>query len=779
MRGSNVPAWFVNQTVDSLANLTNNSMYKKDGRTAFAEGEWTTFGTSDQMWHARQVVGNMFPAIAWQELEYWARTQRSDGQIHHDFNYMADTSQKDRLVDWDDTEHADYRSVDKWVDLNAGFIVSVYETYQQTGDADRLEYFWPYMKKAGQRIFDQVDEYGSADYPYTFDDSENSYDAGGDPNAFNASLSAVAYEVMARLADKRDDAELAARYDSAFDQVKESYRQRYLNGNFPTGRISESYFAGQWLSLSMRLGEIWTADETDQVLSDLDGYYHPLYWGLGYTRGTYDEWTPYLLAHYGGLLLNTRRADQFVAMQKDSYDRQFGDRDNVFNMPLDILPEVDEPDYAATAISGDKQYISTPTIWRNYNDVIGYKRDQSSGDLWVQPQLLPEMDHTLTDGTFVSPQGYGTISYRESGDTFQNQQITVTSDEPMRVSDLHLHDYLGAKKSITVTVDGRPVSFTRHGSGYAKELVVRYDGQIGPEGVRITVTGDPGAPLPATPDEPDGTDVPPGPAHKNPYTGIDAEDFDATGGVQTATSDGTSYVTETDDQDYVRYDSVGFGDGAQALDLRVRTTKASHLELALGSVSGNAIAEIPVPDTGGAWDTVRFTLPEPVGDTQNLVLRFRSNDGDSSDLMDLDRITFLPVGFDSMLDRTAWTATASRNSAAAGAAFDNDGTTRWNSSYQTGSEWYLLDLGSVQTFDRIVLDDSTKSPEDYPRGYAVSVSTDGTTFGEPVATGTGSSGETVIELPPQEARYIRISQTGAEPTKYWSIEELYVYDDAS
>ena len=35
---------------------------------------------------------------------------------------------------WDDTEHSDYQDIDKWVDLNCGFIISVYETFTATNN---------------------------------------------------------------------------------------------------------------------------------------------------------------------------------------------------------------------------------------------------------------------------------------------------------------------------------------------------------------------------------------------------------------------------------------------------------------------------------------------------------------------------------------------------------------------------------------------------------------------------------------------------------------------
>ena len=432
MRDSNLPDWFRNQIQNTLVNISNNSMYKKDGRVAYSEGQWTCFGTMDQMWQARQVIAQFIPFFAWRELEYWARTQRNDGQIHHDFNTAVENkADRAELVDWDYTEHPDYRNVDKWVDLNCGLIISVYETMQVAGNPSTdgiilgkdpipegttmLDYFWPYLKKAGDRILKQVELYGNKTYPYTFDNSENSYDAGGNPNPYNASVSAVAYKIMARLADEMGETEEAAKYTTAYNTVTDSFAKRYLSNNFPEDkRVSESFLTGQWLSLHLKLGQIWTDEQTDYALSELDSFYHPYYWGMGTLKGTYNEWTPYTLMHYGGLLLQTRRENIFEAMQRDSYNRQYTDRNKVFNHPLDILPAVNTPNYAATTISGDKQYISMPGLWRNYNDVVGYYRDQRTKDIWVQPRLLPEMNNVMTDGMFVMPEGYGTVSCVES-----------------------------------------------------------------------------------------------------------------------------------------------------------------------------------------------------------------------------------------------------------------------------------------------------------------------------------------------------------------------------
>ena len=286
MRASNLPGWLKNQTLNTLVNVVTNSMYKKDGRVAFAEGQWTCFGTMDQMWLARQIMYMLIPYYAWQELAYWARTQMKNGQIHHDFNVMSVGKEREKrsvLVSWDDTEHIDYRNIQKWVDLNCGFIISVFEIYRATADRKQFDLLWPYVKKAAQRILDQVEQYGSTKYPFTFDGSENSYDAGGNPDPYNSNLSAVAYKMMIQLAGEKGEADLVKLYENAYKMVVNSFHNRYIrDGQFVAGKHCESIFAGQWLAFHLKLGEIWKAEDTDFILSKLENYYYPYYRGLGY-----------------------------------------------------------------------------------------------------------------------------------------------------------------------------------------------------------------------------------------------------------------------------------------------------------------------------------------------------------------------------------------------------------------------------------------------------------------------------------------------------------------
>lgn len=148
----------------------------------------------------------------------------------------------------------------------------------------------------------------------------------------------------------------------------------------------------------------------------------------------------------------------------------------------------------------------------------------------------------------------------------------------------------------------------------------------------------------------------------------------------------------------------------------------------------------------------------------------------------------LPKADDVILEKKDWTASASTPDGSflfsgdkipidvpAANAIDGDHWTGWRDMTKTqySGQWFQVDMKRAQRFDKIVLD-TTWALWDSPDKYAVSVSNDGAHWGQPIATGSGQLGITTITFPPQTARYIRIEQTGMNPTYHWSIYELDV-----
>ncbi|MDB6066993.1 MAG: coagulation factor 5/8 type domain protein [Pedosphaera sp.] len=131
------------------------------------------------------------------------------------------------------------------------------------------------------------------------------------------------------------------------------------------------------------------------------------------------------------------------------------------------------------------------------------------------------------------------------------------------------------------------------------------------------------------------------------------------------------------------------------------------------------------------------------------------------------------------LNRTLWIASSSTSGSDAPAnALDGNLTTRWSTGgAQVSGQWFRVDMGAASTFNKIVLN-CVNSANDYPRGYQVTVSNDGISWSNPVATGTGSSSITTISFATQAARYIRITQTGSTSGTFWSIDEFNVFGTA-
>ena len=129
-----------------------------------------------------------------------------------------------------------------------------------------------------------------------------------------------------------------------------------------------------------------------------------------------------------------------------------------------------------------------------------------------------------------------------------------------------------------------------------------------------------------------------------------------------------------------------------------------------------------------------------------------------------------------VLDRTGWVASASGSDANSqpSNSIDGDIGTRWSTGAdQTPGQWFQVDMGTTNLCNTIVMD-CGNSTTDYPRGYLVYVSLDGTNWGSPVATGTGTV-VTRVTFATQPARFIRVTQTGSSGSYWWSIAEFNVY----
>lgn len=126
------------------------------------------------------------------------------------------------------------------------------------------------------------------------------------------------------------------------------------------------------------------------------------------------------------------------------------------------------------------------------------------------------------------------------------------------------------------------------------------------------------------------------------------------------------------------------------------------------------------------------------------------------------------------MDRTNWSLSSNTVGVNFKNAIDDNKHTRWDTgAHQVPNQYIQIDLGLAKPIERISLD-STDSLYDYPNSYELYTSMDGSKWKGPIKSGEGTKLVTNIIFPPQQARYVKIIQTG-RAGKYWSIHDLQIY----
>jgi hypothetical protein len=199
------------------------------------------------------------------------------------------------------------------------------------------------------------------------------------------------------------------------------------------------------------------------------------------------SWQPYLIGHFGGLLLATGHSAEWRAMQFDHYQRNYLDRDRVFNQ--DHNPHSLQTVYPSTDPTASLSYCSIPISMRNYYMMIGYHRKKATGELWLTPVIPDEMNHQITNALYMSPEGCGTISAVESDPGFETLEIAFKPDNPVQVTSLYVRDR--GFPTTYVNIDGVSQTPVKVGSGHAAELKIDWNNTASAGGITVVVSNQP------------------------------------------------------------------------------------------------------------------------------------------------------------------------------------------------------------------------------------------------------------------------------------------------
>lgn len=130
------------------------------------------------------------------------------------------------------------------------------------------------------------------------------------------------------------------------------------------------------------------------------------------------------------------------------------------------------------------------------------------------------------------------------------------------------------------------------------------------------------------------------------------------------------------------------------------------------------------------------------------------------------------------LSRSGWSVSGSPTGSGTPAsnAIDGNLSTAWSTGQaQVNNNIFQIDLGSTQSFSKIVLDDS-QNPTNYPRGYIIYVSNSTGSWGTAVAACDfcNSSAVQTYTFSTQSGRYITIQETQSDSNP-WAIDEINIY----
>jgi len=129
------------------------------------------------------------------------------------------------------------------------------------------------------------------------------------------------------------------------------------------------------------------------------------------------------------------------------------------------------------------------------------------------------------------------------------------------------------------------------------------------------------------------------------------------------------------------------------------------------------------------------------------------------------------------VDPTGWTAAANpatSGSDAVANAVDGDASTRYSTdAAQAPGQYLQVDFGK-EIHARQVVFDTGASTGDYPRGYTVQTSSDGTDWTTVVPNGTGAGQFTTVALDGGPIQYVRMTLTTASGS-WWSTADVRAY----
>jgi hypothetical protein len=148
--------------------------------------------------------------------------------------------------------------------------------------------------------------------------------------------------------------------------------------------------------------------------------------------------------------------------------------------------------YESSEKSDHASYMTAPTVWRSYFQMLGYMIDNANNRLWIRPSIPSSMNKKITSALLLNPKAMGTLDYDETQTGTQYQSIHIAFDSSVTIKEFVLkNNTTVTQPGVSIKQNGTDVTATAQteGSGYEKNIRVTLSSpiQIGSGGVDIKV----------------------------------------------------------------------------------------------------------------------------------------------------------------------------------------------------------------------------------------------------------------------------------------------------
>ncbi len=264
-----LPDWLKDALINNLYVYTAASWWTKKGDFALYENtvKWPLMDSLDVRYYGTIPLVIFFPELEKRTIEMFARAQRADGRIPHDFGKAQLNCPSDGTT-----------AGKPWKDLSTKFALMVYRDYLWTADLAFLKKIYPAVKKAMKWQFstDKNQDYlpDNEGKDSTFDMWDfrgvNSYTS----SVFLAAL--LATQKMARALGDYDFLKLCRKY---FLNGRDTFQKKLWNGRFYISGYENSskiypssivgQLNGQWYAHLLGLGYILPKESVKQAVKSM------------------------------------------------------------------------------------------------------------------------------------------------------------------------------------------------------------------------------------------------------------------------------------------------------------------------------------------------------------------------------------------------------------------------------------------------------------------------------------------------------------------------------